>query len=208
MNMNHNDSHASNDGTLEPKTPELPSKQDLYKKQVESLGSAIWHANRRDEGGVSSIGANNIAKSILFQFHVSPHGGKAVGDVVDERARQDVKWGQQNHPDGTGRTSTPLNRIVHNGPISSTSGSRSWAIGLSLLAKAATDKAAKEGTVSWADILLEEVFEALAESDPEKLRTELIQTAAVATQWAEAIDRRQRIAEGEAIQKAEEADNA
>ncbi|TIH26025.1 NUDIX hydrolase, partial [Subtercola vilae] len=42
----------------------------------------------------------------------------------------------------------------------------------------------------WQDILLEEVFEAFAESDTSKLRTELIQVAAVAQQWVEAIDRR------------------
>ena len=44
-----------------------------------------------------------------------------------------------------------------------------------------------EGT--WADILREEYFEALAETDPARLRVELIQVAAVAVAWVEAIDR-------------------
>ncbi len=43
---------------------------------------------------------------------------------------------------------------------------------------------------NWRDILLEEVFEALAEEEPKELRKELVQVAAVAAQWVEAIDRR------------------
>jgi hypothetical protein len=48
---------------------------------------------------------------------------------------------------------------------------------------------AAHGEVTWLDILLEEVAEAFAESDLVKLRTELIQVAAVAVRWVEAIDR-------------------
>jgi len=64
------------------------------------------------------------------------------------------------------------------------------ALDLSFSATRATDVAAAFGRVSWADILLEEVFEALAEDDPAALRVELIQVAAVAVQWVEAIDRK------------------
>jgi hypothetical protein len=39
-------------------------------------------------------------------------------------------------------------------------------------------------------ILREEVYEAFAEEDPAALRTELIQVAAVAATWVDAIDRR------------------
>lgn len=42
---------------------------------------------------------------------------------------------------------------------------------------------------SWDRVLLEEVFEALAETDPAKMRTELIQVAAVAVKAVEEIDR-------------------
>ena len=52
------------------------------------------------------------------------------------------------------------------------------------------DEAAKSGTLTWRHILLEEVFEALAESDPAKLRTESIQSAAVIAAWVEDIDSR------------------
>jgi hypothetical protein len=116
---------------------------------------------------------------------------EALMEIAQERSRQDAKWGEQNHPDGTGKSSLPLHRILHDGPVSEINGSRHYALGLSLMAKQATDRAAERGVVSWADILLEEVFEALAESDTRKLRVELIQVAAVASQWAEAIDRRQ-----------------
>jgi len=43
---------------------------------------------------------------------------------------------------------------------------------------------------TWEMILLEEVWEALAETDPVKLRAELIQVAAVAVAWVEDIDSR------------------
>lgn len=114
-----------------------------------------------------------------------------LGEVLDERRRQDEKWGEQNHPDGTGEHSMPLSRIVFHRPAAP--GGRHCASELALLAKEATDRAARAGMVTWTDILLEEVFEALAEDDSDKLRTELVQIAAVATQWVEAIDRRQRV---------------
>ena len=123
-----------------------------------------------------------VAAAVEAQLRSMLH--PAAFDVAAERARQDAKWGEQNHPDGTGPRATPLNRIVHDGPIGETSGSTHYAHGLAMMAVRATDQAARVGTVTWADILLEEVFEALAENDPAKLRAELIQVAAVAEQWA------------------------
>jgi hypothetical protein len=49
---------------------------------------------------------------------------------------------------------------------------------------------AQEGTTTWKHILREEFLEAMAEEDPEQLREELVQVAAVAVAWIEAIDRR------------------
>lgn len=111
-------------------------------------------------------------------------------EVLRERQRQDAKWGEQNHLNGTGPQSIPLHDIVR-GPANAT-GDLHYAFGLSLQARSATNRHAEEGKVTWADILLEEVFEALAEDDPPRLRAELIQVAAVATQWVEAIERRER----------------
>lgn len=104
---------------------------------------------------------------------------QVIAEVAAERERQKAKWGEQNHPDGTGPDKLPM-------PY----GSGSWGAAvaaerLTLL----TNCAAQIGQVTWLHILREEVFEAFAEKDPTKLRAELIQVAAVAAQWAEAIDR-------------------
>lgn len=89
--------------------------------------------------------------------------------VLEERIRQDEKWGQQDHRDGTGYA-YEANRER---------------------CRRACQQAFGENVGTWADVLLEEVYEALAETDPVKLREELIQTAAVCVSWIEAIDRRQ-----------------
>ena len=91
-----------------------------------------------------------------------------IREVRDEREAQDQKWGEQNHPDGTGLPYT------HDAEYQ----------------KRVTDSAAEAGSLTWRDILLEEVYEALAEDDFARLREELIQVAAVAVGWVEAIDRR------------------
>lgn len=89
--------------------------------------------------------------------------------IRDERKRQDLKWGEQNHPDGT------------------TEDYRLAAESLKMY----NDLAAKAGNITWRDILMEEVFEAFTETDPEKLAEELVQVAAVAVAWLEHIKRRQ-----------------
>ncbi|MEW9874019.1 hypothetical protein [Arthrobacter sp. HS15c] len=104
---------------------------------------------------------------------------QVIAEVAAERERQKIKWGEQEHPNGTGPHKLPM-------PY----GSGSWsatvaAERLTLL----TNCAAQIGQCTWLHILREEVFEAFAEEDPVKLRAELIQVAAVATQWVEAIDR-------------------
>lgn len=107
------------------------------------------------------------------------------GQMMVEEQRQDNKWGEQNHPDGTGRTRLPLYLLSDNA-IDDTL----RAGDLSERFKAETDYKARNKALTWADILLEEIFEALAEDDPKKLREELIQSGAVIAQWIRAIDRR------------------
>lgn len=117
------------------------------------------------------------------------YGNRVYSEIAAERRRQDEKWGEQNHPDGTG----PDWRILGHGAVE-------WLA----FVRAALDQTTKPG-MAWRDgeyevlsptgpmwllIALEEVFEALVESDPEKLRAELIQSAAVHVAWIEAIDRR------------------
>lgn len=90
-------------------------------------------------------------------------------DVRGEIERQDEKWGEQNHPDGTG---SPMDAGIAN------------------LCRGDVDLATEAGELTWRLIATEEFAEALAETDPDKLRAELIQCAAVFMQWAAAIDRR------------------
>lgn len=104
-------------------------------------------------------------------------------DVAAERARQDARWGEQNHLDGTGPGTRPLRAVV-DADVQPTA---RW---LAARSTSLTDTRFRAGDGTWRDILLEEVFEAFAEDDPESLRAELVQVAAVAQAWAEAIDRR------------------
>ena len=99
---------------------------------------------------------------------IPPRSARVLKEVSKERARQDQKWGEQNHPDGTrddrrmlGDVSLPTWGTIY-----------------------------KEGRATYLEIMLEEVAEAFSESNPVSLRAELIQIAAVAVQWVEAIDRR------------------
>lgn len=99
-----------------------------------------------------------------------PHTvGLVMSEVIKERFAQDETWGEQNHPDGTGLD-----------------GDRKAADA----ARARCKRAAVLGQDTWRLILDEEVQEAFAEADPAILRVELIQVAAVAMAWAQAIDRR------------------
>jgi hypothetical protein len=100
-----------------------------------------------------------------------------LAEVLDERERQNAKWGEQNHPDGTGPD-------VLLAPIGGRAGDAAD------LARDLCQAAAREGVCTWLAIAREEMFEAFAEADPAKLRTELVQSAAVLVQWVEAIDRR------------------
>lgn len=109
-------------------------------------------------------------------------GSRVLLEVADERGRQDQKWGEQNHPNGTGPAKLPM-------PYGSGSWSASVAAqNLTLITRCM----AQIGQCTWLHILREEVFEAFAEDDPAKLRAELIQVAAVAVQWVEAIDRAEK----------------
>lgn len=90
--------------------------------------------------------------------------------IAVERRRQIEKWGPQRHPDGTGRMGFRVNREHYT--------------------QRNDERETSGAPAVWADILLEEVFEALAETDPAKLAIELVQVAAVAAAWVEDIDAR------------------
>lgn len=97
---------------------------------------------------------------------------QAILDVLNERVRQDAKWGEQNHPSVHKHAAMELRaqRAAHQ--------------------KLCNDGDVERSTLAWDGILLEEVFEAVAEADEARIREELVQVAAVAVAWIECIDRR------------------
>ncbi len=104
---------------------------------------------------------------------LAPIGG--YRDDIDvlvevERARQDLKWGEQNHPDGTG--------AYYTSELEAT--------------RADNEGAVKHDKLDWSLILLEEVYEALVETDPTAIKTELIQVMAVCKAWIECNERRSK----------------
>jgi hypothetical protein len=135
---------------------------------VEYWHTAALEYSNRGRDAAWTIAAH-ICATILSAMDADTAGAGVLAEIGAERARQDQKFGEQNHRNGTGM---PVYRYAAN------------------RYRAATNRAAAAGDVSWRDILLEELFEALAESDPAKLRAELLQIAAVAAAWIEAIDRR------------------
>ena len=97
-----------------------------------------------------------------------------LDDIAAERARQDARWGEQNHRDGTGADYS-LREVAE----------------LDVrFARDRCDRAFERSAGSWEHILYEEFCEAMAEDDPVRLRPELVQLAAVAVHWIEAIDAR------------------
>jgi hypothetical protein len=109
----------------------------------------------------------------------------AIFDVSQEVQRSAEKHGDQGHlRDGTGearefsadlRASRDFEELAH------------WA---KKRCKAASSNEGGDGSITWEHILTEEWAEALSEKDTVALRSELVQVAAVAVKWIEAIDRR------------------
>jgi hypothetical protein len=95
---------------------------------------------------------------------------QSLADVLAERLRQFDKWGVQHHPDGV---------------------DDHWSVvGHAKAVKDKVDRKISEGTVTWADILEEEVAEAMCEPNETRLAIELIQIAAVALAWYDDIKSR------------------
>ncbi|MFD5504628.1 hypothetical protein ACFWJS_33795 [Streptomyces sp. NPDC127061] len=92
-----------------------------------------------------------------------------LADIATERAAQDAIFGEQNLPDGTGSATYRLQADDK---------------------RFLCDRAFTQGMGTFRHVFLEEVYEAMAESDPAKLRAELVQAVAVGVKWIEAIDRR------------------
>lgn len=124
-------------------------------------------------------------------------GLPVLAELVEERRRQDVKWGQQNHPDLSPDLEDRLRELPTGGPLNrdlrQSIAARYYGLPMAEDAKDRTDSDAHRGALSWVAIAAEELVEALeaaADGDEAAVRTEVVQLAAVAAQWVEAIDRR------------------
>lgn len=134
----------------------LPISKNALQEEVEQLETMV--ARVADLfGGRPDVVASRGFLEIMSQ-------------IFDERLRQELKFGVQDHPDGTSEKHRELSDKK----------------------REANQKAFREGNPTFAKIATEEFFEVMAEEDPVKLRNELIQLAAVCVQWAQAIDRREK----------------
>lgn len=117
-----------------------------------------------------------------------------LAEIAQERARQEAKWGQQNHVDWTPTSAA-------------TDLAGAWPAGVGDHFKFITDYKAKgaEGhRLGYFDILMEEVAEAHDEArdgNTKATRAELVQVAAVAVAWIECIDRRLALTDSQAVGK-------
>ncbi len=94
--------------------------------------------------------------------------------LMAELDRQDDLWGEQNHPLQGG--AFPLrSRLSFEGEA------RRW--------KQINDRRVPKKELGWDGILMEEVYEALEELDPERACVELVQVAAVAMNAARSLRR-------------------
>lgn len=100
---------------------------------------------------------------------MSENQGRILAQIALERDAQDDKFGDQSDlPDGT-------------------SVSLRWHADSR---RERCQRAAEQGNLTWRHIADEEWAEATAETDPLRLRAELVQLAAVCVAWIEAIDKR------------------
>ena len=108
---------------------------------------------------------------------------KVLAEVFEERLRQDDKWGEQNHPDFDRQVLDWSKPMIHD----------HYGILQAQYAKFNCDNAFRSGRPDWISVLIEEVSEVLdcVDRPVSELRDELIQVAAVAVSWVEAIDRRE-----------------
>jgi hypothetical protein len=93
---------------------------------------------------------------------------RVMEEVSHERMAQHKKFGKQDWPNGTCEPMDHAN-LQH--------------------ARDAYTESLAAGTLSWREILTEEVAEVYAERNAARLKAELVQVAAVAIAWVECLDR-------------------
>lgn len=118
---------------------------------------------------------DNIKKDRIV---LTPSTLPVLNEVLAERVRQDEKWGEQNWPSFYKPEAGSVFRSGYYGVVTEST------------AKAQTEAAFRDRRGTYADIFVEGVAEAIGAPDEVHLREELVQVAAVAVAWIEAIDRR------------------
>lgn len=147
-------------------------------------------------------GAQLCADVLGLLTPIAPtHRHEVLGEIDAERTHQDAKWGEQNHPD-VDRVLTAhgieQKLVGFAGGCTSQRMAEEYGVPTAYHARSACDGAARIGQCTWAHILVEEVAEAIeagcesqqGRASVDALRAELVQVAAVAVSWIEAIDRR------------------
>lgn len=115
---------------------------------------------------------------------VAPGIPDILAEVAEERARQDAKWGEQNHPNVC-----PILAVAA-GPERF---AEEYEIPTADRAKFICDSAFKAGRPAWAPVAVEELAEAVEQfalGNVKEGRAELVQAAAVLVAWIECIDRK------------------
>jgi hypothetical protein len=97
-------------------------------------------------------------------------------EIKAERKRQNEKWGEQNHP-----------------MIFFSAAKNETRLQIEEKLKEHRNNCDIKDFCTWFDILMEEIYEAFLESEPEKQREEMIQVAAVAVQIIEYLDRKYKM---------------
>lgn len=110
---------------------------------------------------------NVLSQKFLANVDEQIGDRRILEEVARERHAQRAKWGIQSLPLGFGRHDD-------------------WQV--AEFYKTTTNQNMQDGTISWRDVLSEEVFEAYAEEDVAAARAELVQVAAVAVAAIRDID--------------------
>lgn len=173
----------------EPVEIEMEFLSEEDKKTIEQLATPVMQLQ-------GCPWCNVVATPAFMTAHIQEHEQEQVTfidglnaqdrtilvEVGQERVRQDEKWGEQNHADGTGEG------WVY--PLLPFRMRADEAVQIVEMAKRHCERKALGEKLTFQDILIEEIAEAFAETDDQALRVELVQCAAVIVNWIGAIDRR------------------
>lgn len=138
--------------------------------------SVDWLRPRNEEDDLEGWYYDHLSEQVSYAAQYASmctKDGATVCEAVQERRRQDLKWGGQNHPNTRKGILTKDYRQLYMNRV-----------------REIYEGAHRSGNLTWMDVLLEEVAEVAEEADlgySQNLYEELVQVAAVALQWAEKV---------------------